>query len=113
MHQDETSHAGRLDGDPAPHFWAHVRCDQMAGSIKMSLSMEVGLGPGDFVLEEGTVPQFSVHVYCAQTAGWIWIKMPLGTTHIMLDGNSATPPLTGAQHPTFQPMSIVAKRLHR
>jgi len=49
--------------------------------------MEVGLGPGDFVLDgdpvllpekKGTAPtQFSVHVYCGQTAGWI--KMPLGT----------------------------------
>ena len=41
-----------LDGDPAfplqkghsPQFAAHVRCGQTAGSIKMPLSMEVGLG---------------------------------------------------------------------
>jgi len=58
----------------------------MAGWIKMSLGMEVGLGPDDFVLDGdpasppqkgGRAPQFSAHVYCGQTAEWI--KMPLGT----------------------------------
>jgi len=50
----------------------------------MPLGMEVGLSPGDFVLDgdpalsqKGADPQFSTHVYCGQTAGWI--KMPLGT----------------------------------
>ena len=60
----------------------------MAAWIKMPLGMEVGLGPGDFVLdgdpapssimERGTAaqpPHFLAHVYCGQTAGWI--KMPL------------------------------------
>ena len=57
----------------------------MAALIKMPLGMEVGLVPGDFVLDGdpdlpspkgcGT-PKFSAHVYCGQTAGWI--KMPLG-----------------------------------
>ena len=51
----------------------------------MALGVEVGLGPGDIVLDrypappekEGTAPaQFSAHVYCGQTAGWI--KMALG-----------------------------------
>jgi len=49
----------------------------------MALGMEVGLSPGDFVLDgdpaprkRGTAPLFD-HVYCAKTAGWI--KMPLGT----------------------------------
>jgi len=32
-------------------FWAHICCDQMAAWIKMSLVMELGLGPGDFVLD--------------------------------------------------------------
>jgi len=43
-------------------------------------------------------------VYCGQMVGWI--KMPLGTE---VDG--AVPPRKGAQqpHPTFRPMSIVAK----
>jgi len=32
-------------------FSAHVCCGQTAGWIKMSLDMEVNLGPGDFVLD--------------------------------------------------------------
>ena len=52
----------------------------------MPLGMEVGLSPGDFVLDGDPVPlpqkgqsltQFSAHVYCVQTAAWI--TMPLGT----------------------------------
>jgi len=59
----------------------------MGGWIKMPLGMEVGLGPGDFVLDGDPAPlpkngvepppQFSAHVYCGQIAGWI--KMALGT----------------------------------
>jgi len=44
-----------LDGNPAPpplmghspQFSANVRCGQTAGWTKMTLGMEVGLGPGD------------------------------------------------------------------
>jgi len=36
---------------PSPNFSAHVRCGQTAGWTKMLLGMEVGLGPGDFVLD--------------------------------------------------------------
>jgi len=52
----------------------------MAAQIKMPLGMEVGLGPGDFVLDGdpappsqkwGIAPKFLAHVYCGQTAGWI------------------------------------------
>jgi len=61
----------------------------------MPLGVEVGLGPGDVVLDgvaappKSTHPKFSVHVYCGQTAGWM--KTPLGTEvdfasgHIVLD----------------------------
>jgi len=50
----------------------------------MPLGREVGLGPGDIVLDgdpappptEGHSPQFSARVCCGQTAGWT--KMPLG-----------------------------------
>jgi len=52
-----------------------VYCGQMVGWIKMSLGTEVGLGPGNIVLdgdpaptERGTTaPHFSAHVYCDQT----------------------------------------------
>jgi len=67
--------------------------------------MEVGLGPGDIVLDGdpapqkgGTAPNFRPmpFVYCSQTA--VWIKTPLGTEvglgpgHIVLNGDPAPPP---------------------
>jgi len=96
----------------------------MAGWIKMSLGMEIGLGPDDFVLDgdpaalspkRGQSPQFSAHVYCGQTP--VWIKMALGMEvglgpdHIVLDGDPASPPQKGGRGPQFRPISIVAKRL--
>ena len=81
----------------------------------MPLGMEVGLSPGDFLLD-GTQPppqkgdgalQFSAHVYCGQTAAWI--KMPLGMEVGLSLGDCVRwgPSLPS---PTFGP-SIVAKRL--
>ena len=52
----------------------------------MPLGMDVGLSPGDFVLDGdrvpppqkgGGAPKVSADVYCGQTAGWI--RMPHGT----------------------------------
>jgi len=71
--------------------------------IKMTLGMEVGLGPGYIVLwgpsypspKRGRGPQFFAHFYCGQTAGCI--KMPLdmevglGPGHIVLDEDPAPP----------------------
>jgi len=67
MDQDETWHAGRPrprphcvrrgpscpspKGGRSPQFSAHICCWQMAGWIKMPLSMEEGLSLGDFVLD--------------------------------------------------------------
>jgi len=74
-------------GDPAPslqkghrpQFSVHVRCGQTAGWIKMPLGMEVGLGPGDIVLDVDTAPppkkwgtaapQLSAHVLWLN--GWM------------------------------------------
>jgi len=84
--------------------------------------MEVGLSPGDFVLDgdqplpqKGQSPtQFSDHVYCGQTAAWI--KMPLGTEvglglrDIVFDVDPATPEKRAhSPPPNFWPTSIVAK----
>jgi len=39
------------------------------------------------------------------------MEVGLGPDHIVLDGDLSTPPKKGAQQPpTFQPMSVVAKR---
>ena len=137
MDQDETWHAGSVrpwphcsDGDPAPplpkghspQFSAHICCSQMAGWIKMPLGMEVGLNPGDFVLD-GTQPpspkrgpQIFGHVYCGQTAGWI--KMALDMEVGLSSGDfvrwepSPRPKKGAEQPPNFRPISIAAKRLH-
>jgi len=74
MDQDATWHEGRpqprrlcvrwgtspipVKGvEPSPHFSAHFYCGQTAGCIKMPLGTEVGLRPGDFVLD-GDPPLF-------------------------------------------------------
>ena len=76
--QDETWHAGRprpwphcfrwgpsspspKGAQPLPQFLAHVCCGQMAGWTKMPLSMEVGLGPGDIVLDWDPLPHGKGH----------------------------------------------------
>jgi len=43
-------------GGGAPQFSAHVYCGQTAGWIKMTLDMEVGLGPVHIVLDGDTAP---------------------------------------------------------
>jgi len=84
----------------------------MAAWIKMSFGMELGLGPGEFVLhrdpaplpKRGQSPQFSAHVYCGQTAGWM--KLVLGMVvglsrgDFVLDGDTAPLPQKGAERPS-------------
>ena len=40
----------------APKFSAHVYCGQTAGWMKLVLGMDVGLSPGDFVLDGDLAP---------------------------------------------------------
>jgi len=73
--------------------------------MKMPLGMEIGLSPGNFVLDgdrvpspkKGGAPQFSTHVHCAQTAAWIKMLLVtavgVGLCDIVLDGDPALPPL--------------------
>jgi len=42
--------------DWSPQFSAHVYCGQTAGWIKMPVGTEVGLGPGDIVLDGDPAP---------------------------------------------------------
>ena len=39
-----------------PPFSARICCGQMAAWVKMSLGVELGLGPGDFVLDGNPAP---------------------------------------------------------
>ena len=86
----------------------------MAAWIKMSLGMELGLDPGDFVLDgdpvapspKGGGPQkFSVHVYCDQTAGWmkliLGMAVGLSTGEFVLDGDPAPSPKGAEPAPQF------------
>ena len=62
-----------------------MSCGQTAVCIRIPLGTEVGISPGDIVLDgdpaspplKGHNPQFSANVRCGQTAGRT--KMPLGT----------------------------------
>ena len=45
-----------LKGGRAPKFSAHVYCCQTTGWMKLVLGMEVGLSPGDFVLNGDPAP---------------------------------------------------------
>ena len=78
----------------------------------MPLDMEVGLGPGDFVLDGDPAPH--PHVYCGQTAGWI--KMVLGMEvglspgDFVLDGTE--PPPKFSAHVYYSYCDFV-RTLHR
>jgi len=114
----------------APQFSAHICCGQMAAWINMSLGMDVGLGPGDFVLDGDPAPppqkgggqsprpaKFSAHVYCGQTAGWMKLvfgmEVGLSPDDFVLDGDPVPFHKRGwSPLPNFWPISIVAKRLH-
>jgi len=43
-------------GAQPPQFSAHICCGQMAVWIKMSLGVELGLGPEDFLLDRDPAP---------------------------------------------------------
>ena len=85
----------------------------------MPLGTEVGLGPGDFVLDGDSAPppekgaqppKFSAHIYCGQTAGWI--KMALGMElglspgDFVLDEDLAPHPKGAQPPPIFGPCPL-------
>jgi len=97
----------------------------MAAWIKMSLGVDLGLAPGDFVLDGdaaphpqkvGGAPKFSAFVYCSKTAGWMTMVLSMGVglrpVDFVLDGDPASVPQNGQSPlPNFWPISIVGKRL--
>ena len=128
-----------LDGDKAAplhrkkghssysHFAAHLYCAQTAGLIKMPLGLgrEVGLGAGHNVLDGDTTPSprkgggtppsvFGPSLLWPN--GWMdqdatWYGVRLRPAGIVLDGGPAPPQRRRTTSPTFQPISVVAKRL--
>jgi len=120
--QDEKWHAGRprpwphcvrwgpsspsAKGGQSPQFLAHICCSQMAAGIKMPLGTEVGLGPGDSVLDGDPAPPHQKGG--SQTAGCI--KMTLGMEvglipgDFILDGTESPLPKRGqSPSPIFIP----------
>jgi len=93
----------------------------MAAWIKMSLVMELGLCPVDFVLDGDPVsflqkgaeppPQFSAHFCCGQTAACIKIplgmELGLGPGDFVLDGDRAPPPPKGHSPAIFGPYLLL------
>ena len=75
----------------------------------MPLGTELGLSPGDFVLDGDPAPPEKgggapKYVYCGQTAGWIkmalGMEVGLGPIHIVLDGDTYSfPPRRGGRAP--------------
>jgi len=78
MYQEQTWHGGRPQ--PSPH------CVRWKTKIPRN---------------RGTALHFSAHVYCGQTAGWIKIKVGLGSGHIVSHGDRTSrkghtqPPIFG------------------
>jgi len=82
---------------------------------RMPLGMELGLGPGDFVLDgdpaplpkRGTTPQFSAHICCGQMAVWIKVShgvaLGLGPGDFVLDGDPVAPSPKGGGPQIFGP----------
>jgi len=106
---------------------AHVCCGQTAAWIKMSIGTEVGLSPGDFVLDRDPAPPpqkggggpSPIFGPCPlwpngcmdQDANW-YRGRPQPRRLCARWGPSSTSPKGAEPLPNFRPMSIVAKRLH-
>jgi len=96
----------------------------MAAGIKMPLGMEVGLSPGDFVLDGdpaspspkgGRAPQIFGPCLLWPN-GWMMkmavsIEARLSLGDFMLDGDPGPLPKKGAEPPDFRPIFIVTERL--
>jgi len=88
----------------------------MAGWIEIALGMEVGLSPGQILLDGnpaplpkkgGIAPFNSSSMSCGQTAEWIkmavGMEVGLGPGDIVLDGNPAPPEKSHSPHLIFSP----------
>jgi len=103
---------------PPPQFLANFYCGQMAECITMSLGMEVGLSPEDFVFDGYPVPvpkkggapaQFSAYVlwpngWTDQDGTWNGCG-PWPRPHCARWGTSS-PPQKGAESPIFVPFLL-------
>ena len=135
--QDETWHAGRPRHWPhcirwypappppkghSPPFSAHICCSQMAAWTQMPLGMELGLGPGDFVLHGDAAPPSPNEMRSPPIFdpcpllpyGWMnydatWYGGRPRPRRLCVTWGPGSPKSGTA--PNFRSMSIVAKRL--
>jgi len=97
-----------------------VYCGQTVGRIKMKLGMQVGLGPGHTVLggDPGPPPPiFGPYLWrpndCMdQDVTWYGGRSQPRRICVRWGPSPLPPKGGGAPLPNFQPISIVAKRLH-
>jgi len=108
-----------------PQFSAHICCGQMAAWIMMPLGVEVGLGPGDFVLHGDPAPLPKKGAKPPQIFGpcllWpnCWMDQygtwhgcrPQPRRHCVRWKPSPTSKKGAKPPPNFRPISIVAKGL--
>jgi len=92
----------------SPQFSAHLYCGQTAARIKMPLGMEVGLSPGDFVLDGDPAhssPKWGGPNF--QPTSIVAKRLHGSRCHLVqrcdtvLDGDPAPPPLKGHSPPIF------------
>jgi len=108
-----------------PPILAHICCGQMAAWIKMPLGIELGLSPGDFVLDGDPAPSpkrgRSPQIFCPcllRQIGWMdqddtWRGGRPQPRGLFVRWGPSPLPKKGAESlPNFRPMSIAAKRLH-
>jgi len=124
--------AKRLDGgrlrprahcarwDPAPHVYR----GQTARWIKMPLGTEIGLGPGDFVLDGNPAPQIKGHSprtifgpYLLWPNGWMdedatWCGSRPGPRSHSIRRDPSSPRKGHSSPPSFRSVSIVATVAH-
>ena len=125
MHQDATWYGGRpqpmrlcVRWGPSPppqkkghspQFSAHVYCGQMAGYIRIPLGTEVGLSPGDIVLDGDPAPQPPHPIFgpfLLQQNGWMdqdvtWYRGRPWPRRLCVRWGPSCFPLKGAQSPSF------------
>jgi len=109
MDQDETWHRGRPwprphcvrwgpscppEGAQPPHqLLAHICCGQTAGWIKMPLVPEVGLSPGDIVLDADSAPPkkggTAARTIFDQCLLWPWLPISATAELLLLLGKKA------------------------
>ena len=100
-----------------PQFSVHFYCGQTAGCVKMPLGKEVGLSPGDFVLDGDPAPstkrggpRLLWPNGCMDQDVTRYRDRPRPTRHCVIWGLSSPSP-KGAQSPNFRSMSVVATEL--